>query len=105
MIQNSTIFDEMIHNAETEIRALRQKIEELKREDDRLCKSIEDSRAWLKLPNIPWNEKAETEADIRYDETIRQQNWELIKKYESDIKEIQTQIQQAIKMQNSGKRK
>lgn len=101
MTVERTIYDEMIDNLENKIRQLNQNIKKLNEENTVLRKDID---ATIKsMADTPWNEQAEARNDVRYYEGMIEINDKMIKMYQTQIQDLQDDIQQAINLQKPGK--
>ena len=101
MTSERTIYDEMIDNLENKIRQLNQNIKKLNEENTVLRKDID---ATIKsMADTPWNEQAEARNDVRYYEGMIEINDKMIKMYQTQIQDLQDDIQQAINLQKPEK--
>ena len=101
MTSERTIYDEMIDNLENKIRQLNQNIKKLNEENTSLRKDID---ATIKsMADTPWNEQAEARNDVRYYEGMIEINDKMIKMYQTQIQDLQDDIQQAINLQKPEK--
>ena len=101
MTVERTIYDEMTDNLENKIRQLNQNIKKLNEENTVLRKDID---ATIKsMADTPWNEQAEARNDVRYYEGMIEINDKMIKMYQTQIQDLQDDIQQAINLQKPEK--
>ena len=87
-----TIFDQMTDTWRREAENLRQRVEELRKENKALLKEKEDNtRA---LDSAPWNEQSEISADIRYCEQKIKENDKEIETCLAKMQSLQKEIQE-----------
>lgn len=88
------IFDGMVNNLQAQIEQLEQDNRRLAGQNVVLSKDVEHNRKYLnELANSDWQDRKETENDIRDAEREISGNNEIIKKNNAKIQELRAQLQ------------